>query len=246
MEVNWDDFDPNEVFISDDDLSEVYNQAMESPLLSRLRNCNKSNERIVTITQPRTQNDNNNAVRKDLIEPKIEPKIEQTKINEIVDKVTELSIQMSIQKNEIEWFVTAKQDMQKEIDHLYRELADAKKNICKHTCTNAREKGHISSQEVMFEAKKTVATQTQGSFRFPPGPALAPLSPTHTLSRGSSVPQECPAPTASALSPLSLHQQVQQESTINSFNLAPSLMNNLMLLTLSLTLLHTLFIIFTR
>jgi hypothetical protein len=241
MERIWDDYDPNEIFISDDDLSEVYNQAMESPLLSRLRNCDSSSERIVTITQPRTQNTTNVTVKKD----QIEQKIDQFKINEIISKVTELSTQMSIQKYEIEWFVTAKQDMQKEIDQLYRELADAKANKCKHTCTNAREKGHISSQEVMFEAKKTVATQTQGSFRFPPVPVQAPLSPTYTLSREPSVPQDCPAPTASAHSPLSLHQQVQQESTINSYLLAPSLTNNLMLLTLTLTLFHTLFIIFT-
>ena len=64
MDNIWDDDDPDEIFISDDDLSEVYNYAMEFPLLDRLINGNNTNERIVTITQPCTQNTENITVKK--------------------------------------------------------------------------------------------------------------------------------------------------------------------------------------
>ena len=242
MDNIWDDDDPDEIFISDDDLSEVYNYAMEFPLLDRLINGNNTNERIVTITQPCTQTIDNNTVKKE--EKDKTPN--QVKIKEIVDKITELSIQMSIQKNELEWFIIAKQEMQQEIDRLYRELADTRASVCKHPCTNTCKRYPLSIQDELLEDTSEVATPTQGSFRAPPIPVLAPLSSTHTLPRGQRVPHEHPVPSTSAHSPLSLHQQDKPESTNCSFSLDPSYMNMLMLLTLTLTLFHTLLMIFVH
>jgi hypothetical protein len=131
---NSDDIN-DEIFISDDDsyLEEAYQDAMMNPLLERLVNCNKSPYRIVTITQPRTENTNlqpaavsNEPVPVEpLIEqpltkpPMIEPAVSQTKFNELTKLVEQLTISQSLQNGHITWLLSQKQEMQRQIDFLH-------------------------------------------------------------------------------------------------------------------------------
>jgi len=116
----------DDLFFSDDDdsyLEEAYTDAMMNPLLERLVDCNNTPYRIVTITQPRTENPElQPATVSNMplpVEPLNEPPVSQANFNKLFKLVEQLSLGQTIQTGHITWLIKQKQEMQRQIDFLY-------------------------------------------------------------------------------------------------------------------------------
>ncbi len=107
---NSDDIN-DEIFISDDDsyLEEAYQDAMMNPLLERLTDCNNTPYRIVTITQPLTENSDLQPAAVSSMqlpdEPLNEPAHSQANSNELSKLVEQLSVSQSLQNGHITWLI---------------------------------------------------------------------------------------------------------------------------------------------
>jgi hypothetical protein len=150
-------------FSDDDDYEDAYNQAMEYPLLSRIVNCNKSPEKIITITQPRT-----NVRDEPIYRAKIEGTVSSESFDKLTDLVNKLSLEISMQRNELKWFIVNKQEMQKQIDFLHDILDNEKRTKKNGLFINTTPKVEIVTQDTVEPERKTVATQTQWTYEATP------------------------------------------------------------------------------
>jgi len=124
-EISNSDENNDELFFSDDDyyFVDAYEEDMMNPLLERLTDCNNTPYRIVTITQPLTENSDLQPAAVSSIqlpdEPLNEPAHSQANSNELSKLVEQLSVSQSLQNGHITWLIKQKQEMQRQIDFLH-------------------------------------------------------------------------------------------------------------------------------
>lgn len=164
MEKNWPNAsDPDEIYWSDDDsdLNEAYEQAMRYPLLSRVLDCNQS-PRIVTITQPRNNDENLQPVENQ-IECRSKEVVSKEQFDELSTLVEQLSSNLTLQRHEITWFISQKQEMQIQIDFLKKTLlAKLRENSGRASTVGMASEVNNLLQAADEGQRRSVSTQTEG------------------------------------------------------------------------------------
>ena len=188
--MGWETFNPDEYFLSesdfflsddDSDYNDAYTEAMTNPLLERLVNANKQDQpcRIVDILQPKSKVENllSQATTSAILS---EP-VSQAKFDELSKLVEDLSLSLSVQKNELAWLVANKQEMQKQIDFLHEHTSPPKPAAKVYGASNGEADvggtGQFGSQ-----THRVVSTQMGDPSPVPPAIPSAQLSFLLTLS----------------------------------------------------------------
>jgi len=172
----------SDFFLSDDDsdYNDAYEEAMSNPLLDRLRNPNQPNQpcRIIDILQPKPKVENLPSTTTSAI---LSEPVSQARFDALSKLVDDLSLSLSVQKNELAWLVANKQEMQKQIDFLHEHTSPPKPSAKVYGASNGEADvggtGQSSSQ-----AHRVVSTQMGDPSPVPPAIPSAQLSFRLTLS----------------------------------------------------------------